>query len=184
MSLLVSRHHVTEGANFPLLHSLVLQASFPLCVLQASFPALFSRASPSGPITLTLSQPASSPAPLSAQPLKGLSCGAAALSLPGCLHPSPSPFTDSPSFPSQLKEKANLTLAVGTSPSTSVTSSIPENVPDGCLGKTGVAEPASSTLQEVKRDSRLLGLPRFTSLLLTTISSCVGNLQTQNLHLR
>ena len=63
----------------PLLHSLFSRLPYPFPVLQASFPALcspgflpislFSRTSPTGPITLTLSQPASHQHP-SAQPLE------------------------------------------------------------------------------------------------------------------
>ncbi|XP_017921441.1 PREDICTED: mast cell protease 2-like [Capra hircus] len=51
----------------------------------------------------------------------------------------------------KLEEKANLTLAVRTLPFYPMSpSSVLENVPGGWLGRTGVKEPASSTLQEVK----------------------------------
>ena len=76
----------------PLLHSLFSRLPSPLPVLHASFPALCSPG-----LLLQVPLPSNIPnLPLTSTPQlslwKRLSCGAAALSLPGCLHPSPSPF--------------------------------------------------------------------------------------------
>lgn len=60
--------------------------------------------------------------------------------------------TDRPSFPSQLKEKANLTLAVGTLPLPSQFNFIPPGRMCRATGwgRTNVEEPLSDSLQEVK----------------------------------
>ena len=122
----------------PLPHSVFSRLPSPLSVLQASFPC------PCSPgLLLQVSLPSYFPIlPLTSTPQlslwKRLSCGAAALSLPGCLHPAPSPFPSLTALISFAVEgESQPDPGRGDTPP-----SIPchlhvsrENVPGGWLGK-------------------------------------------------
>ena len=122
----------------PLLHSLFSRLPSPLPVLHASFPALCSPG-----LLLQVPLPSNIPnLPLTSTPQlslwKRLSCGAAALSLPGCLHPSPSPFPSLTALISFTVEgESQPDPGRGdTSPSTPChLHPSRENVPGGWLGK-------------------------------------------------
>ena len=137
----------------PLLHSLFSRLPSPLPVLHASFPALCSPG-----LLLQVPLPSHFPnLPLTSTPQlslwKRLSFGAAALSLSGCLHLSPSPFSSLTALISFTVEgESQSDPGRGdTPPSTPVTFIHPGRMCQVAgWGRTGVKEPASSTLQEVK----------------------------------
>ena len=122
----------------PLLHSLFSRLPSPFPVLQAFLPrSLFSRTSPSGPIILTLSQPASHQHP-SAQPLEGALMWSSCPVPPWLPPPIPKPF---PSLTALISftvggESQPDTGCADTPPSTPCHLHLSwENVPGGWLGK-------------------------------------------------